>query len=251
MDLAHGSRLLWRMRSVLTCVLLAVVLGACDDPAPTIVDAAGVDGSADGSADVDAGLACATLDPATCRATAGCVADFCDSCTCTPTFVACRAESASMTACPVIECPTLPPACCRADGDCKGAFCATPDDPPGCGICRQVKSSCAVDLDCRATALGGGGVPICEPVACACSPASECVPGCTSDTECATGETCEVAEGRCRPQACGASAACPPDFDCGASGCARRTCVDDAECDGFCVEGACRPALGECSLPPA
>ncbi|MEZ4400710.1 MAG: hypothetical protein R3B06_11865 [Kofleriaceae bacterium] len=233
---------------------VALVVSGCSDNSPAITDAGidsgGADGSVDGP-DVDAGPACAGLDQATCAATAGCAVDLCAGCLCDALYNGCRDAATLPAECPVLGCP-ISTTCCRSTADCGGLQCATPDDPPGCGICQDVPSTCTTDLDCQvATSAGIGGVPICEPVACACNPASACVPGCVDDSTCGEAEACDVPSGRCRPQTCDAATPCPLDFDCAAGACVRRTCTDDTACDNFCVEGACRGALGMCTMPPA
>jgi len=44
---------------------------------------------------------------------------------------------------------------------------------------------------------------------------------------------------------------CPSNFACLGSVCIRQTCKVDADCDDFCVDGACYPALGACTPPAA
>lgn len=238
-----------RIFALLLCVATSI---GCGEVAATIIDAApdgtSIDSGVDVDAAVDAAVICAGLDALSCRAAAGCVADFCDSCTCTPTYAGCRDAADPMAQCPILDCPT--PSCCHDDGDCTNISCVTPDDPPTCGICQPVTSQCATDQQCQSLAAGIGAVPICEPIPCACSPANQCVPGCAVDADCDEAETCDVARGRCGAQACSVATPCPANFDCTAGSCARRSCTTDATCDGFCVEGACRAGLGVCT-PPA
>lgn len=228
--------------AVLFAALIAIAAAACGSDEATLPDAA-ADASADAPVDAPA---CTGLSLMECRATPGCTAEVCTDCTCGQTFAGCFADGAPAT-CPDIVCPGGDPTCCRADADCPD-FCLSPADPPLCGNCQDVPDECDADTDCQATAAGAP--LICEPIRCACAPADRCVPGCTDDTTCGDAETCDLATGRCRPLACSPSAPCPPDFDCTATGCTRRPCTTDLTCDSFCVEGACRPDLGICALPP-
>ena len=237
-----------RICALVLCVVAAV---GCGEVAGTIIDAApdgtGIDG---GVTELDAPIGCAGLDPLACRDNAACVADFCESCDCTPTYQGCRAIGAPRNPCPILDCPAL--ACCRGDADCTNIECRTPDDPRICGICQVVDSECTSDAQCQTSEAGVGAPLICQPIICACdSSANRCVPGCSRDEECGAAEACDLLRGRCGPQACSAAAPCPADFDCTAGSCARRACTTDATCDGFCVESRCRDALGVCSPPPA
>lgn len=239
------------MRSLALVLVLGFAVLGCGDEAPGIADApadgTAIDAAVDAPIDATP-IVCATLGPLACRSTPACAADFCTDCDCAPAFT-CRDATAQPTECPILDCPS--PSCCHDKAECDGQLCVTPSDPPRCGICQNVRSQCATDLDCQAGTLGGGAVLVCDPVPCACSPANQCVPGCSADVDCGDARTCDVPTGRCQPRACSAAAPCPPDFDCTAGGCQRRTCSSDAVCDGFCAEGLCRESLGTCSLPPA
>lgn len=145
--------------------------------------------------------------------------------------------------------PNLSGGCCRDDVDCTATqeFCAPPGTAPGCGVCFMDPGDCTTDAECEARGAG----MICEPITCACFDQRSCVPGCTDDSTCAEGETCDVAAGRCVATPCTTAAQCPTDFSCATDACARTTCTTDAECDGFCVLGRCYPSSGECQLPAA
>jgi hypothetical protein len=254
--------------SLVAMLVAAGFAAACGEPTAAITDASGdgvtTDGTATDDARIvdaslvdgnpgDAAVVCAGRDSLSCRATAGCVAAYCPGCNCDPGYAGCIAASDPPPLCPIIECPFVA-TCCEANGDCTavGGTCQSPGEPGGCGICNPTPSQCTTDSDCQGTAqVVGVGVLICQPVACACTAASSCVPGCTGDPDCGLGETCDLIGGRCHPRACSGTAPCPPDFDCGVNGCVRRTCTSDATCDGFCVEGVCRDQLGQCVGVPA
>lgn len=137
---------------------------------------------------------------------------------------------------------------CRADADCpvgRDLHCI----PPGavqaaCGACPEPFNACTTDADC----LADGANEICELPCAGICPMGSCMPGCTEETVCPIGTVCGTA-GRCQASACAAREDCPPDFDCGDSGCFRRPCESDPECDGYCVLDACYSALGACTRP--
>lgn len=144
---------------------------------------------------------------------------------------------------------------CHSDGDCPMAsgfpgplYCNPPGASQGCGACPGLiptTDGCSSDLDCRKD----GGTKICvRPCGGAC-PMGSCVAGCTEET-CPTGAACGT-DGRCQAKACTAPSACPQDYACLNSVCVRRPCKADAECDGYCVVGACYSALGACVRPAA
>ena len=87
-----------------------------------------------------------------------------------------------------------------------------------------------------------------------CSP--DCGPG---GTACEDGEVCDTDTGRCERNGClSLEFACPQNFDCDperpdaeVTGCARRECDTDSDCDcGFCVTNTCESTLGLCTFPP-
>lgn len=139
--------------------------------------------------------------------------------------------------------------CCLSSASCRNAqeFCAPPNSAVGCGACDSTPGTCVTDDDCRIVQPA----TICEPRQCACFPDSTvCVPGCTTDSDCGVGQSCDVATNRCDAQPC-STAPCPDNFDCRSGRCARRACVDFADCEGFCVEGLCFEQAGECRPPAA
>jgi hypothetical protein len=82
--------------------------------------------------------------------------------------------------------------------------------------------------------------------------------GCGSDTECASGESCQLAppgngctagssERRCA-RACHGDADCASPAQCREGFCWFAGCQRDADCplDAACVLGGCRPALASC-----
>jgi hypothetical protein len=107
-------------------------------------------------------------------------------------------------------------------------------------------TGCSTDADCRLD----GGTKICERACGGICPMGSCVAGCTYETACPTGMACGT-QGRCQASACTAPADCPQNFDCLNSGCVRRSCKSDAECDDYCVVGACYSTLGACVRPAA
>jgi hypothetical protein len=140
--------------------------------------------------------------------------------------------------------------CCERDDDCSSAMfqtCAPAGAAQGCGICTVPTNPCHADSDCA----GSGSNMICTQVACDCDNAMECTPGCTAATDCGDGQTCDLSTSRCAPTACTGSGAgaCPADFECKRGHCSRLSCTTDADCDGYCVEGACYSTAGECRSP--
>jgi hypothetical protein len=140
-------------------------------------------------------LDCTKLNEASCKGVATCVADYCYECSCTPTFVGCRAVSATPTPCPGLGCQ---PACgctglsesackaaapslgCTADycPDCHGgqtyAGCSGPNE--GAPFCAN---NCPAILDggvdagsCSSSCVGGG--PGCNKCAPACANGQIC-----------------------------------------------------------------------------
>lgn len=140
---------------------------------------------------------------------------------------------------------------CRADPDCSRQnflYCAAPGSSTGCGICPSpgVFPTCAADADCNPE----GGTQICVGACGGACPSKECVQGCIDDTPCSLGTHCGVTH-RCEALTCATNGACPANFDCVQSLCARRSCSNDTVCDGFCVTGYCYNALGLCEQPRA
>lgn len=189
------------------------------------------------SGDDDPG-ACAGLTLSACRATAGCVPDQCAGCICDVTYRGCLPEGVLPSPCPLLGCPSG--ICCTDDMPCEAqtGSCLQPGADIGCGACTNEPGDCTGDGDC-------GAAMICEPIRCHCTGATACVPGCTDDTTCGEGTTCDVASARCVPVAC----PCPTNFTCTGGACARTTCDDDLDCDGYCVAGSCYAGQGTCQLP--
>lgn len=136
---------------------------------------------------------------------------------------------------------------CRTTADCvepNAGFCRSPDAPQLCGICFEPPNPCTTDTECAMQ----DPTTICNPPACSCG-ASECMPGCMSDTDCKDWEHCSPGH-RCVPDACATKADCPLNFKCEAGACARQDCTSDASCNGFCVNNQCYDMAGHCMLPP-
>jgi len=57
-------------------------------------------------------------------------------------------------------------------------------------------------------------------------------------------------EDRLEPKPCAGAADCGPNFECTPEGaCARHRCVSTTHCEGYCVNGLCYDAPGECGYP--
>jgi hypothetical protein len=185
--------------------------------------------------------ACTGLSLHDCRLTAGCAADECLLCTCTPVYEGCRAAGDTPYMCPAVECAQPP--CCGADGACDVFTCFPPGVSPGCGVCNPAPGDCTGDGDCT-------GGQICQPIECSCTSATACVPGCVNAVDCGEAERCDAATHRCAPATCDAATPCPADFTCTAGACARATCTADRDCDHYCVAGQCYGGYGQCQAPP-
>jgi hypothetical protein len=231
--------------------LLPIFLTACGRPGLPLPDGGPPpDGASPGDAanpisDL-ASARCVGLDESACRATFGCAADTCLECSCTPTYVGCRAESAPPTQCPGLGCGQ--PACCHSAKDCRmGGFeCVPPGQSAGGGPCFM-PLPCKRDGDCVAQ----GPNWICGPVMSACVVVNMgCTPGCTADADCGEAQLCHK-DHHCAGRPCMSAADCPQEFVCAKATCARRTCQSDADCGaGYCVQGACFTGLGMCEVPP-
>ena len=147
---------------------------------------------------------------------------------------------------PAIACASPP--CCGEQADCPDTTaCAPPGAAFGCGACNIEPNTCDDDAACKA----GGASQICVPITCSCDGNKACADGCIDDTTCGEGEACDLAANRCRARTCEDAADCPANFDCANQRCTRARCTDDDACDGYCVEGSCYSARGECRPPAA
>jgi hypothetical protein len=157
---------------------------------------------------------CGVLGEDACRARTDCVADYCQACSCTPTYAGCRAPTDLPHDCPALGCAD--PDCCRDQESCgnKQLTCVRPDQP-NMGISMDTNSRCNSDAQC---AVG-----------------TSCVNGaCAAQPDCST--------------PCGAGLVC--DHDASGAACVHSTCTTDADCErGFCVIGGCYRSLGMCEIP--
>src|SRR5262245_47299123 len=111
------------MRVILTLSFFLLTLGACrtemldgtSDPDLGVVRGPVPDLAV--SSDLGKASACKSLDELACHNAQGCIADYCEQCSCTPTFVGCRAIGAGKIPCPGLGCPQ--PLCCRDQSDCS------------------------------------------------------------------------------------------------------------------------------------
>jgi len=237
------------MKKILTPIA-GVALLFCASCLSQIDDGAQLDGGSDsGQSDAGDGGSvdtCSSLDLSACRSRPDCAADRCFSCSCTPSFIGCRSLSAQAFSCPLTNCRS--PVCCGSQGDCDASgppisSCTPPGTPLGCGICLSDPGDCSVDTDCST-----GNV--CDPMQCSCVGAMACTPGCGMGAPCPIGSSCsQDAHPRCLATSCSPQTPCPANFDCSGAKCVRRDCVDDADCEAFCVLGQCFEGLGECQLP--
>jgi hypothetical protein len=167
--------------------------------------------------DLAHGSSCKTLDEASCKGAAACVADYCEECSCTPTFVGCRAEGDGKIPCPGLGCAQ--PFCCRDQSDCgmSALICMRPDDPHS-GIQIDPPSVCSDRAQCTV--------------------GQACIGGhCDTDTS-------------CPKLGCGPGLVCDLD-DNAIAACVPLSCKSDVDCDrGFCVLGSCYRSLGTCGVPP-
>jgi hypothetical protein len=189
---------------------------------------------------------CVGLDETACQAEVGCVADYCQQCSCTPTYVGCRDATDTPPPCPQVDCATQP-ACTCGDLDetscggaqgtelgctavycdgCNGtrtyAGCAGPGQTIACttGACPQ---TCRADSDCvNALCVPAGA-------SAGCGPCRSGDPACTTDSDCASqGPTsiCAVPVCACQPTVTACIPGCTADSDCGLG----ETCGDDHRC---------------------
>jgi hypothetical protein len=231
---------------------------------------------------------CSLLGEADCKANTSCTADYCNECSCTPTFVGCRLPSKPQTLCPPLGCPA------QDCGNCNGLDQQTCDATPGCvsAFCPNCSSTPSY-IGCFAE---GQPQPICDPPPCPpplqCRTMADCQqigfclppgtsacsdgipPSCQSDSNCTNGTVCAdtrcygkvcmqscnftgcddgetCVNDRCVPISCGAGGTCPAHFSCAASTCVRDVCMVDGDCvgGGVCVEQGCYNTEGTCQHP--
>jgi hypothetical protein len=131
---------------------------------------------------------------------------------------------------------------CRTGNDCPSFnYCAGPYDGPCTGLC-QVYPPCKTDSQCDAGTVCRDGIGL---PGCGGDPATTvCASPCTADGDCHPTETCS-SDGHCNPRSC---AECPSYFQCRGGACVQPACKEDSECggSGFCVNGLCGGALGQC-----
>jgi hypothetical protein len=119
----------------------------------------------------------------------------------------------------------------------------------GCGSCTVPSPSCKLNSDSDCSDAGSG--MICQSVTCSCNPTlGACVPGCTGNSDCGSGQTCNA--GHCITPPCSTDASCGTNFVCDPTnhGCAPKSCGADADCSGYCVDGICSAQPGACEPEP-
>jgi hypothetical protein len=219
-------------------------------------------------------FSCDALDETTCQTNPACRADYCQECSCTPTFVGCKNAGEPVTACPALgcapqcdDCSTLDEQACNASGgrcmanECPGcngqtifAGCLNPGET---GPCPAVDcaAGCRTSDDCQAQ---GGGVcspPGTAPFCGACMPPQN---PCNVDADCQMQDPstvcgpdpgqCSCGGSTCIP-ACQADGDCAPEQACGSDGhCGPRPCTSSAGCpsDFACVNGGPPGAQATC-----
>lgn len=203
-------------------ILLALLLLGCQNTSLTsggkndlsMSDLATNDLSTSDLAGTDLGGSCAGLDETTCLARTGCIADYCNECSCANTYVGCRAPSAAHTMCPALGCAQ--PECCTTDAQCgSGSTCFAPGSHGGAQLVCQDSTACAAD----------GEV---------------CVQGSCEPPSCGTAA---------QPTACPANFVCTPSGS--TASCVRKACTTSTDCGGSnaCVDGACFHDQGSCGQP--
>jgi hypothetical protein len=141
--------------------------------------------------------------------------------------------------------PPLTASHCTNDRPCVNRFagqnmrCYAPDDTY-CAGPPPLPDECAEDVDCQTDATREHFV--CEPSG-HCGMRA-CAPGCLSEDDCSVAEQCE-ADHRCAPKPC-ASEVCGDDHFCSNGVCTRKTCSTSLRCGGYCVNGFCYSAPGNC-----
>ncbi len=209
-------------------------------------------------------VGCQGLDESACIAEgATCVADYCFECSCTATFIACRAPSDPQTMCPLSN-------CAQPDCQCQGldeSECISGEQSLGCQpqYCPDCHGGQTFS-ECLGAGSGGGACPdLCPVETChdqsECTGGEECVApgqpagcgicnpdGCVDDGGCANGEVCEVTDCSCTAsgKSCVDScldAGCPDGQTCAANGhCLAIPCSGSGQCPSFfsCVSQSCQ-----------
>jgi hypothetical protein len=222
--------------------VVSLGVAACGSTALPTGDGAGGDTGIDAAAGD-----CTGLSNAECAARSDCeLIPGCPVCGGGDPGMRCIPAGAHVEPCSLQPCPA--PGMCRSVQDCSGAEnCLLPGQSAGCGACDPSPATCASDTDCAPGDL-------CQPIACSCDGnGTECVPGCTTDSQCGADQMCG-SNGRCEARMCNTDSDCPAQFRCAGDpgGCLRLTCSADVDCTpgGFCVNLTCQDALGSCAAPP-
>lgn len=141
---------------------------------------------------------------------------------------------------------------CTSDAECtNGTRCKISSNPK---ICVQ----CLEDSDCARSRLRGSSAKVCRDNVCtnptgSCSSNSDCgslvcsngtCTGCTSNNQCASGQTCNTSTG-----SCGSGGQCSTAADCGGVACQNgkcENCTNDSQCTTTSGKGVCDPNTGKC-----
>jgi hypothetical protein len=194
---------------------------------------------------------CAGLPEDACKASTTCRADYCQECSCTPTYVGCSLTTDPPPACPALgcapqcDCASLDEATCRANADrCTVAECPTCNGGMMYAGCYDLGTTIGCGLDCAAPGCRSNadctvagelcaypGMPVCG--ACAIPPDA-----CTADSDCQPGSVCAQ-----DPSGCACGPGCVP------------ACQSDADCQGgeSCQNGHCGEILcaADSDCPPS
>lgn len=142
--------------------------------------------------------------------------------------------------------------CLSASDCCGGESCRRSDDPPSCGICRNVEDECGDDRPCEPGSVCGERQA--PPCSCSGGTFRTCVPDCRLEP-CASDESCG-SDFACAPISCTTGFPCPPEAECVAGSgvphdCVPRSCGPNLPCPGtsLCVAGRCSAETGRCELP--
>lgn len=142
---------------------------------------------------------------------------------------------------------------CESHEACEGGFSCSPGGrDPGCGRSSAVASPpdpCATDAECASFGVG----TLCHSEMSEPFSGPTCALPCKDDSRCATGTTCDVAGGRCRPATACTADSCGATQVCAVNGaCTPRLCSASNQCGpGFsCDELArCSPAACDEASP--